>query len=113
MPRPEPESAPLCKKPGIRYLGSTYVGAEVCFTLTRDRSKWVEIGYKFVRASGCPGGRTGRSYVEGSPEPLLDSARIRAPGFTATLHGARASGVLGEPDVCGSKSFAWTAQRVS
>jgi hypothetical protein len=105
-------SPELCKEPGIRYTGRTREGAEVCFTLTSDRSKWVEIGFTFVRASGCPDSTTaGRAYYEG-PEPLAGPGRLAAPGFRATIRGSRASGVLEDSDVCPGKRFRWSAGRV-
>jgi hypothetical protein len=111
---PTPQtSGPLCEEPGIRYSGRTNEGAEVCFTLTSDRSKWVEIGFTFVRASGCPDSTTaGRAHYEG-PEPLAGPGRLTAPGFTATIRGSRASGVLEDSDVCPGKRFKWTARRLS
>lgn len=115
VPSPGPVEGKLCKEPGIRYAGTTDEGAEVCFTLTSDRSKWVEIGFAFVRASGCPHKKgetytTGKTYYEGR-EPLTGPGRISASGFTATIRGARASGVLEDSEICGSKTFKWSARR--
>jgi hypothetical protein len=112
IPSVEPTiAARLCKHPGVRYKGTTREGAEVCFTLTPDRSKWVEIGFRFVPASGCPhAGATGMSYYEGS-EPLTTPERISVRGFTATIQGAQAEGVLEDSTVCGNKTFKWTAHR--
>jgi hypothetical protein len=113
VPRPSPAAGNLCKKRGIRYAGTTPEGAEVCFTLTPDRSKWIEIGFRFVRASGCPhttGTTTGKTYYEGQ-DPLTRHGRITIPGFNATIRGARASGTLKDPEVCGSKTFKWSARR--
>src|SRR5439155_13850346 len=104
--------AELCKKPGIRYAGTTAEGAEVCFTLTLDRSKWVEIGFRFVPASGCPHMTTGEKYDESGDLLTGRRGRITAPGFTATIRGARASGVLEESKICGGKTFKWSARRV-
>ena len=81
-PDQQPASAVgnLCKESGIRYDGMTAEGAQVCFTLTPDRSKWVEIGFRFVRASGCPTGTTsGRTYYEGSE-------LLTVPGRIAVRH---------------------------
>jgi hypothetical protein len=105
----------LCRKAGIRYAGTTVQGAEVCFTLTPDRSKWVEIGFTFVRASGCPHkpgetSKTGTAYIDG-PDVLTSPGRITVPGFTATIRGRRASGMLEDSQVCGSKRFKWSARR--
>jgi hypothetical protein len=112
----EPAGATLCRKSGIRYAGTTTAGAEVCFTLSSDRLKWTEVGFRFTRASRCPvpsgnGFTTGDSYYEG-PEPLTEPGRIVIAGFTATIHAARAEGVVGDSKVCGSKTFRWTALRV-
>jgi Tol biopolymer transport system component len=114
-PRPSSPEGKLCKKPGIRFAGTTAQGAEVCFTLTPDRSKWVEIGFRFVRASRCPHTTgttytTGKTYYEGR-DPLTRPGRITAPGFTATIHGARASGVLEDSETCKGKTFKWSARR--
>ena len=111
----EPIEAKLCTKPGIRYAGTTAQGAEVCFTLTQDRSRWVEIGFRFDRASGCPheagtDSATGKTYFEG-PGTLTGPGRITVGGFTATIRGPQASGVLGDSEVCGSKTFEWNARR--
>jgi len=109
--RPASALGKLCKKPGIRYAGTTPQGTEVCLTLTRDSSKWLEIGFRFVPASGCPhAGATGMSYYEGS-EPLTTPERISVRGFTATIQGAQAEGVLEDSTVCGNKTFKWTAHR--
>lgn len=111
----EPETAPLCTKAGIRYAGATAEGAEVCLTLTSDRRTWLEIGFKFVRASGCRlktgEDATGRTYLEG-PEPLTGRDGLTDSGFTAMIHGARASGVLGDSTICGHKRFQWSAREV-
>jgi hypothetical protein len=96
-------------------LCSRSARAPVCFTLTRDRSKWVEIGFRFVRASRCPtttGTTTGQTYYQGR-EPIAAPGRIVARGFTATISGARASGVLTDPQVCGNRMFKWTARSTS
>jgi hypothetical protein len=117
LPRtsPEPVGARLCKEPGIRYAGATAEGAEVCFTLSPDRTQWVEIGFTFVPASGCPHkagttSTTGKTYYEG-PDPLTGPGRISVSGFTGTIRGARASGVLEDPEICGTKTFRWSARR--
>ena len=105
----------LCRKRGIRYAGTTAEGANVCFTLTPDRSKWVEIGFTFVRASGCPHkpgvtSTTGKVNMDG-PEELTGPGRITASGFTARIRGSRASGVLEDAQICGRKRFKWNARR--
>jgi hypothetical protein len=92
----EPGTAALCTKPGIRYAGATAEGAEVCFTLTPDRSKWVEIGFRFVRASGCPlktgeGCTTGKTYLEGlSPSSVVEWSAFRASRPRSALRGHQA-----------------------
>jgi hypothetical protein len=101
----------LCHEPGIRYAGTTAEGAKVCFTLSPDGSEWLEVGFKFVRASGCPNSTTGSAYYEG-PEPLARPGRLRVHEFTATIRGSRASGMLGDAEVCGKKRFPWIARRV-
>jgi hypothetical protein len=106
----EPTEAKLCKRSGIRYTGTTAEGAKVCFTLSPDRSKWVEIGFKFARASACPHDATGEKYYVGS-DRLTGPGQIAVAGFTATIRGARASGTLEDSDICGSKTFKWTARR--
>jgi Tol biopolymer transport system component len=107
--RSAPASESICKKPGVRYAGTTREGAEVCFTLTRDRRNWLEIGFRFSRASGCPR-TTGKTYYEGRA-PVTGRGRIALPGFTATIRGAQASGVLEDAEVCGHKTFTWSARR--
>jgi hypothetical protein len=105
----EPE--PAVTEAGLRYRGRTADGAEVCFTLTRERDAWVEIGFLFVRASRCPEGATGRTYVTG-PEPLPSSGRLATQGFTETIRGTRATGVLGDTTICANKRFKWNARLV-
>jgi hypothetical protein len=100
----------LCSKRGIRYAGSSAQGSKVCFTLTPDRNKWVEIGFTFVRASGCPTAGTGDVHIDG-PVELTGPGRITAPGFAATIRGSRASGVLADARICGGKRFRWSARR--
>lgn len=116
IPVPAPVSSQLktgalCHKPGIRYSGTTGEGAKVCFTLTPDRGTWVEIGFRFVRASGCANSTTGSTYYEG-PELLARPGRLKVQEFTATIRGSRASGLLGDSGVCGEKRFPWIARRV-
>jgi hypothetical protein len=105
----------LCTKPGVRYHGRTVEGVSVCFTLSADRSAWVEIGWRFASSSGCPGGsRAGwagaTSYDWGNA--LAGPGQISEPGFTATIRGARALGMLKDPSVCPGKRFAWSAREV-
>ena len=51
-------------------------------------------------------------YYEGQ-EALTGPGRFTIPGFTATIRGARATGVLEDSKVCGIKTFKWTARRAS
>jgi hypothetical protein len=105
-----PVAGSLCKREGIRYVGATAQGAGVCFTLARSRRTWLEIGFEFVEASDCPRSATGRTYLAG-PAPLGRSGRIRRPDFSAVIREETAAGVLGEPDICGDKTFEWRARR--
>jgi hypothetical protein len=100
----------LCKKRGIRYKGETTQGAKVCFTLAADRASWLEVGFTFDRASNCPGHVTGRKQVEG-PERLTRPGLLTSPGFRATIHGAAAAGYFSEPQICGNRTFRWTARQ--
>jgi hypothetical protein len=103
----------LCKKPGVRYDGTTAEGVRVCFTLTSDRSTWVEIAWRFrgVGTSRCPGGATRVSFDEsdgnGGPRGFTE------PGFTATIHGVQASGVLTDSELCPGKKFTWSAREAA
>jgi hypothetical protein len=106
-------SGDLCVKPGIRYDGTNAQGVRVCFTLSADRSKWVEIAWRFDSKSGCPGGSqsgwAGASSLDWG-DTLADPGQIAEPGFKATIRGARASGVLEDRDVCAGKTFDWKAR---
>ena len=99
----------LCGKQGIRYTGETPQGVRVCFTLTPDRSTLVELGWRFHGrgTSDCPGGATysDSEYTLGNP------GHITEPGFSATIRGARASGVLKDPELCPGKTLKWSARR--
>ena len=99
----------LCRKPGIRFTGTAAQGVTVCFTLTADRSELAEIAWRFSLRSGC-GGRGASSY---DSVPLDSPGQIYVPGFKGTIRGARASGVLQDPDVCPGKTFRWTARKVA
>lgn len=100
----------LCKRDGIRYAGTTDEGAEVCFTLDPDGTAWIEIGFSFVSASGCPNDGTGTTYIEG-PIPVDASGRIDLPGFEAMIRGSAASGVLEDSEICPGRNFEWSARR--
>lgn len=99
----------LCRKPGIRYIGTAAQGVTVCFTLTADRSELEDLGWRFSLRSGCGGG--GATWSD-SRVPLASPGQIYVPGFTGTIRGARASGVLEDPDVCPGKTFRWSAREV-
>jgi hypothetical protein len=101
----------LCKRDGIRYVGATAQGAEVCFTLTSDGKELVETGFSFVPASGCPDGGVGTVYSDYrvSVDP---AGQFENPdGLTATIRGSRAAGVFEDSSICKGKTFKWTAQR--
>jgi len=109
----QPLTATLCNKPGIRYAGSTTQGMEICFTLNAERTKWIEIGFKYECASSVgevTANTSAESYDEG-PGPLADGSRITATGFEATIAGARASGVLATAESCEMKTLTWSARR--
>jgi hypothetical protein len=108
---PDSSEEALCNRSGLRYAGTTAEGAEVCFTLTPDRSEWLEIGVSFVPASGCPNSATGTRHT-GGPLPFSAPGRLTTNGFTATIRGEQASGELSDPEICGSKTFEWDARRV-
>jgi hypothetical protein len=98
-----------CKKPGIRYAGTTAPGVEVCFTMSPDGGTWLERGFRFLRGRGCPGGGPAAVYF---PQPAEGSgpARFIEEGFTARIRGARATGVFENPDFCRGKKFEWSAR---
>ena len=97
-----------CKKPGIRFAGTTAPGVEVCFTLSPDARTWLEIGYRFVGTRGCPGLRAS-VYVPG-PHEGSGPARWISEAFTAKIHSARASGFIKDSVFCGGKRFEWSAR---
>lgn len=109
----QPLAGKLCGRPGIRYIGGT-TGVRLCFTLTPDLSRRIEIGSRFGRASGCRAGPDQRGWapVYDDFEYTLDGpGKITEPGFTATIRGARASGILKGQEVCPGKTFEWSARR--
>jgi hypothetical protein len=108
---PGENASSLCKRAGIRYVGSTVQGAEVCFTLTRDRRALVESGYGFVEASRCPEGLTGddHNFYRGRVD---SSGRVgNSHGFIAVIRGASASGTVEDPAICRGKKFRWQASQ--
>jgi hypothetical protein len=110
--RSAPSSSAICKKAGIRFLGSTAQGGEVCFTLAPDRRTVREVGFAFVPGSGCPERATGTVYAQGDGGPSVTGDEVRSSGFTGTFRGERAWGVLQDWDICKERTFAWQAGRV-
>jgi hypothetical protein len=107
-----PPPSKLCKRKGIRYSGTTAEGGEVCFTVTRDHTRLLEVGFTFVRANRCPEMATGTAYAEGEAGPTVTREQVRSSGFTGTIEGAEASGILQDWDICKERTFAWRAHRV-
>jgi|SRR5436309_3750917 len=100
-----------CKEDGIRYIGKTPEGAEVCLTVSSNGKELVETGFSFVRASGCPNGALGAVHSD-SRATVDPSGHVESSeGLTATIRGAKASGVLADPEICPGKKFKWSAQR--
>ncbi len=102
----------LCKREGIRYSGTTAQRGEVCFTITEDRKRLLELGFTFVPANRCPEMATGTVYTQGEAGPSVTSTQVRSSGFTGALQGAEATGVLQNWDICKERTFAWRARRV-
>ncbi len=101
----------LCTQEGIHYAGRTADDADVCFTLTADRSAWVEIGFAFMPASGCSLDTPAAVHRQKpEPVPLDASGRIEAAGFSGTIRGETATGVFFDGPTCGAKTFRWRAQ---
>jgi hypothetical protein len=102
----------LCRKKGIRFSGKTTDGAKVCFTLSRDRKHWLEMGFTIVAASGCDAD-AGSIAVEASPPSTVDRYGHfeDSDGNTATIRGNTATGTFVGSDVCQGTSFRWTARR--
>jgi hypothetical protein len=118
LPSPPPAPPPMrrCTEDGIRYAGRGPEGVRVCFTLTRDRSAWLEISFGFIPPGEC-GDWPGQATYFGPP-----AVSMSAPGridlsfgdasFTALIDGAKATGYFTDPDTCGSKLLDWNARRV-
>jgi hypothetical protein len=102
----------LCKRKGIRYSGATAQGGEVCFTVTQDHTRLLEVGFTFVRANRCPEMATGTFYFKGEAGPTVTRKQVRSSGFTGAIEGAEAWGVLQDWDICKERTFAWRAHRV-
>jgi hypothetical protein len=101
----------LCKRKGIRYSGATAQRGDVCFTVTQDHTRLLEVGFTFVPANRCPEMATGTFYVEGEAGPTVTRTQVRSSGFTGTIEG-EAWGVLQDWDICKERTFAWRARRV-
>lgn len=97
----------LCRKSGIRFNGAAGPGVTICFTLSSGRSELDEIAWRFSLKSGCGGGG---ATLHDSSVPLERPGRIQVPGVTGRIRGARASGVLEDPDVCPGRTFKWSAR---
>jgi hypothetical protein len=103
-----------CREDGVRYVGTSPEGAEVCFTVSSDGREVIETGVSLVRASACPDGALGGLYSN-SPA-IVDSFGHVFEGDTglrATIRGAEASGVFAAAEICAGKTFKWTARRAS
>ena len=79
----------LCRKPGIRYIGTAAQGVTVCFTLTADRSARVEIGWRFSLRSGCGGGGA-TLYDSKSRSTVPDRSTCRASRAQSAARGHQA-----------------------
>jgi hypothetical protein len=55
---------------------------------------------------------TGTAYTEGEAGPTVTRHQVRSSGFTGSIEGAEASGVLQDWDICREHTFAWRAKRV-
>jgi hypothetical protein len=112
FPAPARPTSRICKREGIRYSGATAEGGEVCFTVTKDHKRLVEVGFRFVPANGCPEMATGTVHAGGEAGPTVTRDRFRSSGFTGDIKGAEATGVLQDWDICKERTFAWRARRV-
>jgi hypothetical protein len=108
----ERSSSKLCNKEGIRYSGTTAQGGDVCFTVTDDHKRLLEVGFAFVPANRCPEMATGTVHAGGDAGPTVTRVQVRSSGFTGTIEGAEASGILQDWDICKERTFAWRARRV-
>jgi hypothetical protein len=84
----------------------------VCFTVTPDHTRLLDVGFEFVPANQCPEMATGTFYAGGEAGPTVTRDRVRSSGFTGTIRGAQAMGVLQDWDICKERTFAWRARRV-
>jgi hypothetical protein len=112
FPAPARPTSRICKREGIRYSGATAKGGEVCFTVTKDHKRLLDVGFEFVPGNRCPEMATGTVYAEGEAGPTVTLDRVRSSGFTGTIRGAEATGILQDWDICKERTFAWRARRV-
>ncbi len=106
----DPYAQRLCRKPGIRYVGTTAQGIKVCFTLSDNAKAIVENGWNYGRESACPLA-TGTTVWTGDSETLEVPGHIADnTGLTGTIRGAKASGVLTDTLSCPGKKFTWAAR---
>ena len=112
FPATKPAQTGLCKREGIRYSGMTAERGEVCFTVTRDHRRLLEVGFTFVPANRCPEMATGTFYADGEAGPTVTRDRVRSSGFTGDIEGTEATGILQDWDICKERTFAWRARRV-
>jgi hypothetical protein len=107
-----------CKAAGVRYVGSTDQNGEVCFTLTPDENRLLELGFDSV----CPSALVHSRYKGILPKPgargLIELAvpfyrgqrQIASLRFRGNIRGAAASGVITNQGFCEDK-LQWTAHR--
>src|SRR5437667_3181488 len=96
-----------CKEDGIRYVGTTPEGADVCFTVSSDGKQVIETGLVLVQAGACPNGAPGAVYSN-SPAAVDPSGHVETDtGLSATIRGAEASGTFAS-EVCAGTTFKWT-----
>jgi hypothetical protein len=118
----------LCKFPGIRYIGSTDQGGAVCFTLTADGKRLLEVD--FYSTTSCGDGRDASTLVFSEYEGVLPElgahgvVELKIPFydgqqqvaellFRGALRGAAASGVITNKGFCESLKVKWIAHRRS
>ena len=89
FPAPARPTSRICKRDGIRYSGATAEGGEVCFTVTEDHKRLLEVGFTFVPANGCPEMANGTVHAGGEAGPTVTRDRVRSSGFTATSKARR------------------------
>jgi hypothetical protein len=118
---------PNCTSPGIHYVGTTDTNTAVCFTLTPDGKRLLEIG--FGASTSCSG-RSSSTLVDNKFEGVLpelgthgridevagipDKQGNEAAAFLfrGNITGAAASGVISNRGFCDSLKVRWTARRL-